>query len=434
MELNKYHFTQQSTILTFGVYMSSKVLNLCHMGIPDGKFVLFSCLAVGTGIVLDRLFKPNKYDKLFRMCNLTNKEDKTAIVIKEQKKDNITTLVLHLPEGLSQDDFEKKQQALEQNLNAKITFGFNKNLVMKMVDMNLKTMYPYEFRQLSDTEAYIGKGYEDDFILDISKDQHLIVAGETEAGKSSFLVSMLLSYSLSKHNIELHLIDFQDITLCMFKYCKKVKSYGTTIQDFDKLMDYLETESERRLKLFKSVNNSIFVEKIETWNRLFPARKIPFIAVVIDEGLTLGDYPEVMKKFRQRVAKDRKCGIHYILSLQRPSADIVAGSIKSNMSTRIAFKCVSKVDSEVILGGIHGAEKIKHRGRFLARYRGELKEYQALYIDPDKIKQILKDNGLLKDSTEVAETSPSVKKTDRKTIIADFHKNYKNPYKKDVAQ
>ncbi len=430
MELNKYHFTQQSTTLAFGVYLCNKVLNLCHTNILDGKIVLFSACAVGTGIILDKVFKQNRYDKLFRMCGLTNKEDKTAIVIKEQKKDNVTTLVLHLPDGLSQEDFEKNQQALEQSLNAKITFGFNKNLIMKLVDMNLKSMYPFEFKQLSDTEAFVGKGYEDDFILDISKDQHLIVAGETESGKSSFLVSMVLSYILSKHNIELHLIDFQDITLCMFEDCKKVKSYGSTIDDFDKLMDYLEEESERRLKLFKSVNNKVYVEKIETWNRLFPARKIPFIAVVIDEGLTLADCSDVMTKFRQRVAKDRKTGIHYILSLQRPSADIVAGSIKSNMSTRIAFKCVSKVDSEVILGGLHGAEKIKHKGRFLARYRGELKEYQALYINPDKIKQILKDNNLLRDRKQPKAAEP----IDRKKIIEDFRKNYKNPYKKEVAQ
>ncbi|EPR12350.1 FtsK/SpoIIIE domain-containing protein [Ruminiclostridium papyrosolvens] len=431
MELNKYHFTYQSVILTFGVYMCNEALSLCYMHVPNGKFALFSFFAVGSGVILDKVLKPDKYTKLFRMCGIINKEDKTPIIIKEQRNKNSTTLVISLPEGISQEDFERNQQALEQNLNAKIEFGFNKNLIMKFVEMNLKTMYPYEFRQLDETEAYIGKGYDDDFILDISKDQHLIVAGETDSGKSSFLVSMVLSYVLSKHNIELHLIDFQNITLCMFEDCKKVKSYGSNIEDFDRLMDYLEEESERRLKLFKSVNNKVYVEKIETWNRLFPARKIPFIAVVIDEGLTLADYPEVMAKFRQRVAKDRKTGIHYILSLQRPDATLVAGAIKANMSTRIAFKCVSQVDSEVILGGLHGAEKIKHKGRFLARYRGELKEYQALYINPDKIKKILKDNNLLRDKKQSPPAEPIM---DRKKIIEDFRKNYSNPYKKDVAQ
>ncbi len=432
--LKKFQFTYTGALLAGGAYFCNEAMKLCYFSVPDEKIILLSAMAITGGVILDFKFRESKYEKLFRMCGLENKEKKIPIVIKKEKVSDIkTTLVLSLPEGLSQKHFEEKREELEQYFNAKIEFGFNKNLVLDIIYNNIQTLYPFQFKQCNkSTEINLGVGNDEDFILDISKDQHIIIAGETDSGKSTFLDTICLSVILSKfNNIHLHLVDFQDITLGKYEECKKVKSYSNTPEEFEKLLDKLEEISEERIKLFRSVKNKVYIEKIETWNELFPERALPYIFVVVDEFATLADdrYKDIFEKFKQRVSKDRKIGTHFCIALQRPSAEIIQGSIKNNMPTRIAFKAVSPIDSEVILGGLHGAEKIKHQGRFLCRRRGELKEYQALYIPPKDIRKILKEHNAFKSKEEIQ----ADKILARRQQIEKFHQKNINPYaKKDV--
>lgn len=378
-------------------------------------------ISIVTGIGLDMLFGENKYDKLFRNCGIINKDGKLPIVIKKQ--DN--NLIINMPEGISQKHFEEKQQEIEQALNAKIEFGYNKNLIIKCTPIELKTHYDYNYVPCkSRTAINIGCTNDGLFELDISKDQHIIFAGETDSGKSSALDILILGILLGNSPIDIHLIDFQDVTLGKYEDCKKVKSYGSTAEQFSNLLDEMEQLCKERLKLFRTVKNKIYIEKLETWNKEFPKKALPFKLIIIDEFATISKNEELLEKFNQRVAKDRKAGIHYCIALQRPDAKIIDGSIKANMSTRLAFKVVSPVDSEVILGGLRGAEKIKHQGRFLARQRGKLQEVQAFYIEPKNIRKLLVDNNCYKTKDDI--------QAERKKIIADYHKKCINPYIKGV--
>jgi S-DNA-T family DNA segregation ATPase FtsK/SpoIIIE len=407
------------------ILAGNEALKIMSSGFDNGQAFALAGLSIAGGFLLDKLIGDDKYTKLFRMCGLVNKEGHVPLIIKKEKSDTHTTLVLHLPPGLSQKHFEDKLQELEQGLNCKIEIGFNKNLILKLIESGLSTYYPFEFRQCKKvSESFCGIGYSGDFYLDIEKDQHIIVSGESDSGKSSFITTLVLSYILSDKNIDLHLIDFQGVTLGVFEDCKKVKSYGETPEDFGRLMAEMEAESNRRLKLFRSVKDRVYVEKLETWNKEFPSKAMPYKFVVVDEFARLAekDYEDMLKMFRQRVSMDRKAGIHYCISLQRPDASIIEGAIKANMSTRIAFKAVSGIDSEVILGGIRGAEKIKNQGRFLARHRGELKEVQALYIKPKEIRQLLKQYNKYKTHEDV--------KAERKEVIQKFQATCINPYLK----
>lgn len=432
--LKKCQFTYAGMLIAGGAYFCNEAMKICFASVPNEKIMTLSLISITGGILLDFKFKEGKYEKLFKMCGLENKDKKIPIVIKEKKISDIKkTIVLKLPEGLSQSHFENKKEELEQYFNAKVEFGFNKNLVLDIIYNNIQPFYPFQFKQCNkSTEINLGVGSDEDFILDISKDQHIIIAGETDSGKSTFLDTICLNIILSKFdNIHLYLVDFQDITLGKYEECKKVKCYCNTPEDFDKLLDKLEEISDERIKLFRSVKNKIYIEKIETWNELYPERALPYIFVVVDEFATLADdrYKDIFEKFKQRVSKDRKVGTHFCIALQRPSAEIIQGSIKNNMPTRIAFKAVSPIDSEVILGGLHGAEKIKYQGRFLCRRRGELKEYQALYIPPKDIRKLLKENNAYKSKEEIQ----TEKYLARKQQIEKFHKKNINPYiKKDV--
>ncbi len=427
----KCQFSYTGLMIASGLYLCNEALKLCCSALPQNKIMLYSALTVCGGIFLDWKFKENEYEKLFRMCGIENKENQVPLVLKKIKKNNEITLVLKLPAGISQLHFEKKKQELEQYLNSKIEFGFNKNLILKLVSMSLSTNYNYIFEECEKPlEVYCGNTHDGKFILDIEKCPHIICAGETMSGKTSLLDNILLSLILNKHNVDIHLIDFQAVGLGIFEDCKKVKSYGETPTDFEKLLDLMEKESEKRLKLFRSVKNKVYIEKLSTWNEKFPERALPYIVVAIDEFSRLAekDFEVALEKFRQRVSMDRKVGIHYLISMQRPDVKCISGSTKANMPTRIAFKVVSQIDSEVILDQ-KGAEDIKHAGRFLIKYCGELTEVQALYIEPNKIRKYLTDYNAYKSKTDF--------KKEKQQKIQEFHNANINPYaktpKKDVS-
>jgi len=389
----------------------------------DSVFPIATAL-VTEGALLDTIFRETKYKKLFRLCGIVNKDGKLPIIIKKQKKENCTTLVLHLPEGLSQKHFEQKQQELEYHLNSKIEFGFNKNLILKLTGMNLKKRYSYEYKPCDKPlEVFCGYSHDGEFVLDIEKCPHIIVAGETSSGKSSLLRNIVLSMILSSHDIDIHMIDFQAVELGIFEDCRKVKSYGETPQDFESLMDELAEENERRLKLFRSVKDKVYIQNLATWNKRYPKRAMPYKVVFIDEFSRLAEkeYDGLLEKFRTRVSMDRKVGIHYIVSMQRPDVKCISGSIKANMPTRIAFKVVTQVDSEVILDH-RGAEHIKEQGRFLIKYCGEIKEVQAMYIDNNDVRPLLK--GYYKTKEEL--------EAEKKKKMAKLREKCINPYLKVV--
>lgn len=376
-----------------------------------------------SGIAIDILHRENEYEKLFRSCGIINLDGKIPKVIKNNKKGIETTLVVYMPEGISQSHFELKQQEIEQNLNVKIEFAFNKNLIMKLISKNLSILYNYVFEeQENPLQVYVGESYEGKFILDIEKCPHILLAGETNSGKTSVLDTIALSLILSKFVVDIHLIDFQSVGLGIFEDCKKVKSYGETPADFEKLLYEMEVENEKRLSLFRSVKNKVYIEKLSVWNKKFPERAMPYKVVIIDEFARLAEdeYKPLLEKFRTRISMDRKVGIHYIAAMQRPDVKCISGSIKANMPTRIAGKTVTQVDSEVILDAC-GAEKLKIQGRFLIKYCGEIKEFQALFIEPAQIRKFLKKNDGYRPKADPID--------ERKKIIEDFHKQNVNPWR-----
>lgn len=392
-----------------------------HVNIP------IAGLTVISGLLLNSLFRERKYEKLFRNCGLENKDGEIPIVIKEEIKDGIKTLVLHLPEGLCKSDFEKKKEQLEQAMNCKIELGFNKNLIIKAIPMTLSNRYDYIFiEQEKPLAVYCGECHDGEFILDIEKCPHVIVAGETGSGKSSLLRNIVISLILNSYNIELHLVDFQAVELGIFENCRKVKSYCEKPEEFEQLLGELEKENERRLKLFRSVKDRTYINSLSAWNKRYPKRALPYKIVVIDEFARLAEkeYEELMERFRTRVSMDRKVGIHYIISMQRPDVKCISGSIKANMPARIAFKTVSQVDSEVILDQ-KGAEDLKQPGRFLAKYCGEIKEAHALYIEPNKVMKLLKQHNAFKTPEEI--------KTEKQEKMRKLRERCINPYLKKVV-
>jgi S-DNA-T family DNA segregation ATPase FtsK/SpoIIIE len=148
-----------------------------------------------------------------------------------------------------------------------------------------------------------------------------------------------------------------------------VKSFCSSPLEFSKLLTEIKKESDRRLKLFDAAG----VVNIRSYKK-----KLPYILVVIDEFACLCEQKPILEALKQRVAQDRKCGIHYIVCTQRPDTSVVNGTLKANIPTRIALKVSTETDSRVILDE-GGASELRGRGHAILK-TDRCREFQAMYL------------------------------------------------------
>ena len=372
---NKIIFTSLASVTFIGGAVFTPLLSISAISLALAGGVA----AVGWVDLINTAFKRTKLDSYFEKANMqVNK--KYPKVLKTEVTENGKIYVVRMPAGMSVDDFEKKKSAIEQYLGEKIKIGFNKNLIIETKEKQLEDIYPYEFIQRENSlEFCIGHDGDRYLFLDLEQCPHLLVAGATGMGKSCFLRSMLCSMILSENNnIDIHLVDFQRVELGIFRKSKRVIDFCCEPYDFQQLLKRLKIESNKRLKMFDEKG----VVNISGYNRRARS-KLHYKVVVIDEiaALATNVNKHNFEELQVRIAQDRKCGIHYILCCQRPSTDVISGSIKNNIPARIAFKTVSGVDSEVILDR-RGAELLMTNGHGILNTIN--KEFRGLYISEDE--------------------------------------------------
>lgn len=210
-------------------------------------------------------------------------------------------------------------------------------------------------------------------VYDIAKMPHLIVAGATGTGKSVFLNTLLISlvYKYSPEELRIILVDPKYVEFSIFQGMPELM-FDEIFYDAKKtcaMLDWAVDEMERRYQLFRPVH----ARDIDAYNEFVAAsggKKLFKILIIIDEFADLMSNQEGRKNMEHAIdrlaAKARSAGIHLILATQRPSADIVDGSIKANFTSRISFKMSSQTDAMVIMGET-GAEKLLGSGDMFFR-------------------------------------------------------------------
>ncbi len=208
-------------------------------------------------------------------------------------------------------------------------------------------------------------------VCNLQKMPHLLVAGTTGSGKSVCLNTIITSllYKSSPDEVKFIMIDPKQVELSMYEGLPHMV-VPKVITDPNKAVNALQwavDEMERRFKLISEER----VRNIDEYNKIDrvlqnKVRKMPYIVVIFDE---FADFMAVAKneiedKIRRLAGKARAAGIHLILATQRPSTDVVTGTLKANLPARIAFKVAGRVDSEVIMGA-PGAEKLLGYGDML---------------------------------------------------------------------
>ena len=226
-------------------------------------------------------------------------------------------------------------------------------------------------------------------VIDLSKTPHLLVAGTTGSGKSVFINTILTSllYKFSPENLRLILIDPKMLELSVYNDIAHLMTPVVTEPKKSIIaLKWVCKEMERRYSLMNEQNT----RNLENYNEI-AEEKMPYIVVVIDEmaDLMMTAGKEV-EHYVQRLAQmARACGIHLIMATQRPSVDIITGSIKANFPSRISFQVASKYDSRTVLGEI-GAEQLLGNGDMLmSKYGGNIIRYQSAFITDKEVNKII---------------------------------------------
>jgi S-DNA-T family DNA segregation ATPase FtsK/SpoIIIE len=243
------------------------------------------------------------------------------------------------------------------------------------------------------------------FVVDLAKMPHILMAGATGQGKSVGLNAIIASLLYSKHPAELKfvLVDPKKVELTLYSrierhfLAKLPDSEESIITDTRKVVRTLNSlgiEMDNRYELLKDAQ----VRNIKEYNAKFIKRKLnplhghrylPYIVLVVDEfaDLIMTAGKEVESPITRLAQLARAVGIHLIIATQRPSVNIITGTIKANFPARIAFRVISKIDSRTILDA-GGADQLVGRGDMLLSTGSDLTRLQCAFIDTPEVELV----------------------------------------------
>jgi S-DNA-T family DNA segregation ATPase FtsK/SpoIIIE len=272
-----------------------------------------------------------------------------------------------------------------------------------------KVMQNEKFAQTRfDLPIALGRTISNDvFVADLAKMPHLLVAGATGQGKSVGINAILVSLLYKKHPSELKfvMVDPKKVELTLYNIIEKhylaklPNEEEPIITDVKKVVDTLNSlciEMDNRYELLKAAQ----VRNLKEYNAKFKGRRLnpseghrylPYIVLVIDEfaDLIMTAGKEVELPIARIAQLARAVGIHVIIATQRPSVNIITGTIKANFPARLAFRVSSKIDSRTILD-TGGAEQLIGQGDMLLSLGSDLVRLQCPFVDTPEVEDIVR--------------------------------------------
>ena len=245
------------------------------------------------------------------------------------------------------------------------------------------------------------------FVVDLAKMPHLLIAGATGQGKSVGLNAIITSLLYKKHPAELKfvMIDPKKVEFSLYSIIenhylakipeveepiitdtkKVIRTLNSLCKEMDDRYDLLKLAKTRNIKEY----NAKFCTRMLSPNN--GHRYLPYIVLIIDEfgDLIMTAGREVETPLARLAQLARAIGIHLIIATQRPSVNIITGTIKANFPSRIAFRVSSKIDSRTILDG-NGADQLIGKGDMLISTGSDLIRLQCAFIDTPEVEKLVK--------------------------------------------
>ena len=229
------------------------------------------------------------------------------------------------------------------------------------------------------------------FIFDLVEAPHLLVAGTTGSGKSTFLNSIILSilFTRTPEQVRLMMIDPKRIELTAYNSIPHMlMPVITDSREAFKGLAWIEDEMKRRYDIFSTKG----VKNLASYNQLPSTPKMPRIVIIVDEYMEMMFHaPIELENSIKRLSRlARAAGIHLVLATQRPSSDVITNDIKTNLPCRASFTVVDWRESKTILDRT-GAERLLGNGDMLysAAESAVPIHAQAAYVSYEEVDRVI---------------------------------------------
>ena len=274
--------------------------------------------------------------------------------------------------------------------------------------VSMKNVIESEKFQTANLELPIALGKtiaNETFVIDLTKMPHLLIAGATGQGKSVGLNTILCSILYKKHpnDVKFILVDPKKVELTLYnkienhflaKLPNNNEAIITDTKSVVKTLKSLCLEMDNRYDLLKKAE----VRNIQEYNKKYTSKTLnaleghkflPYLVLVIDEfaDLIMTAGKEVEIPIARLAQLSRAIGIHLIIATQRPTTNIITGTIKANFPTRIAFRVIQGIDSKTILDTV-GANQLIGRGDMLISTGSSLSRIQCAFIDTSEVEKL----------------------------------------------
>ncbi|MDZ7740231.1 MAG: DNA translocase FtsK [Bacteroidota bacterium] len=274
--------------------------------------------------------------------------------------------------------------------------------------VSMKSILGSERFQNTHFELPMGLGKtisNESYVVDLTKLPHILMAGATGQGKSVGLNAIITSLLYKKHpaQVKFVMVDPKKVELTLFSKIERhflaklpdsEEAIITDTRSVVRTLNSLNIEMDNRYDLLKDAQ----VRNIKEYNKKFVDRKLnpleghrflPYIILVIDEfaDLIMTAGKEIENPLTRLAQLARAIGIHLIIATQRPSVNIITGTIKANFPARIAFRVISKIDSRTILDS-SGADQLIGRGDMLLSTGSDLIRLQCAFIDTHEVEKV----------------------------------------------
>ena len=232
-------------------------------------------------------------------------------------------------------------------------------------------------------------------VTSVDKMPHLLIAGATGSGKSVCINTIIMSilYKSNPNDVKLILIDPKVVELSIYNNIPHLAiPVVTDPKKASAALNWAVREMERRYQIF-SENHVRDIKAYNKKNKNDELEKLPYIVIIIDElsDLMMVSANDVEDAICRLAQMARACGIHLIIATQRPTVDVITGTIKANVSSRISFAVSSQIDSRTILDQ-SGAEKLIGRGDMLFFPSSMSKpiRVQGAFISDEEVDNVVK--------------------------------------------
>ncbi|MEN8702454.1 FtsK/SpoIIIE domain-containing protein [Bacillus infantis] len=310
--------------------------------------------------------------------------------IKPKHEENKTEIVFTLRNGMDPKEIKKKEYVFRQYFSKQIDIkGDLKHFTLFVYHKPLPAEYTYSYDEfypvIKDMALpfILGRNINGSMeVIDLLKVPHPLVAGETGSGKSSLLRVVLTTLIKLKRpeELEIYLADCKRSEFSIFRNAEMVKCVYHKPADIRRMLKGIAAEMDRRSALTE-------MYQVPHIDELPPAHRLNYILVCIDEFVRLKSDKEIQNILIDLVSIGRSLGVICLLSMQRPSGDILDTSVRAQLTARIAFQVEDSINARII--GVEGAEKIKEPGTMRAKIKGELKEIKAPFLEMEAAKELL---------------------------------------------